>query len=219
MITKIITRSSGRIQHIGENHYKFITEDTFYEFMLNDMQDSKLLTSMLKQYPYNLAQIVSPSNNGSMFSLHIVFFFKSEREVKLNIVLGQKVKRLLIEKKLVRNEKQLEEDVIKNFIMTDGHNECYAYTTGSKEKFENEFIENEVDKKSDASEAQKIQADAETNQTSDTNLRKIKLFGKDYSLLICLIETEGHSYFYAEKVFIKNRNIPPLALKIGYDRL
>ena len=175
--------------------------------MLNDMQDSKLLTSMLKQYPYNLAQIVSSSNNGSMFSLHIVFFYKSEREVKLNIVLGQKVKRLLIEKKLVRNEKQLEEDVIKNFIMTDGHNECYAYTTGSKEKFENEFNENEVDKKSDAPESQNIQADAETNQTPDTNLRKIKLFGKDYSLLICLRETDAHSYFYAEKVFIKNRNI------------
>lgn len=215
LITKIITRRSGRIQHIGENHYKFITEDTFYEFMLNDMQDSKLLTSMLKQYPYNLAQIVSSSNNGSMFSLHIVFFYKSEREVKLNIVLGQKVKRLLIEKKLVRNEKQLEEDVIKNFIMTDGHNECYAYTTGSKEKFENEFNENEVDKKSDAPESQNIQADAETYQTPDTNLRKIKLFGKDYSLLICLRETDAHSYFYAEKVFIKNRNIPPLALKIG----
>ncbi len=217
LIAKIITRNSGRIQHIGENHYKFIAEDTFYEFMLNDMQDSKLLTSMLKQYPYNLAQIVSSSNNGSMFSLHIVFFYKSEREVKLNIVLGQKVKRLLIEKKLVRNEKQLEEDVIKNFIMTDGYNDCYAYTTGSKEKFENDYIENEFDKdkKDETGDEQDSQTVDESNQNSDTNLRKIKLYGKDYSLLICLRETDEHSYFYAEKVFLKNRNIPPLALKLG----
>ena len=47
LITKIITRNSGRIQHIGENHYKFIVEDTFYEFMLNDMQDSRLLSSVV----------------------------------------------------------------------------------------------------------------------------------------------------------------------------
>lgn len=215
LITKIITRRSGRIQHIGENHYKFIAEDTFYEFMLNDMQDSRLLTSMLKQYPYNLAQIVNSSNNESMFSLHIVFFYKSEREGRLNIVLGQKVKQLLIEKKLVRNENQLEEDVIKNFLMTDGHNECYAYTTGSKEKYENDYIENETDKKEKNDDEQDIKADAETNQTLETNLRKIKLYGKDYSLLISLRETDGHSYFYAEKVFTKNRNIPPLALKLG----
>lgn len=217
LITKIITRNSGRIQHIGENHYKFIAEDAFYEFMLNDTQDSRLLTSMLKQYPYNLAQIVNSSNNESMFSLHIVFFFKSEREGKLNIVLGQKVKRLLIERKLVRNEHQLEGDVIKNFIMTDGHNDCYAYTTGSKEKFENDYIENEFDKdkKEEPSGEQGIQTVDESNQNSDTNLRKIKLYGKDYSLLICLRETDEHSYFYAEKVFLKNRNIPPLALKLG----
>ena len=215
LITKIITRRSGRIQHIGENHYKFIAEDTFYEFMLNDMQDSRLLTSMLKQYPYNLAQIVNSSNNESMFSLHIVFFFKSEREGKLNIVLGQKVKQLLIEKKLVRNEKQLEEDVINNFLMTDGHNECYAYTTGSKEKYENDYIENETDKKEKNADEQDTKVDSETNQTLESNLRKIKLYGKDYSLLISLRETDGHSYFYAEKVFTKNRNIPPLALKLG----
>lgn len=215
LINKIITRRSGRIQHIGENHYKFIAEDIFYEFILNDMQDSKLLTSMLKQYPYNLAQIVNSSNNESMFSLHIVFFFKSEREGKLNIVLSQKVKRILIEKKLVHNEQQIEEDVIKNFIMTDGHNECYAYTTGSKEKFEDDYNENEYDKKEEIGDEQDIQAVDESNQTLDTNLRKIKLYGKDYSFLICLRETDEHSYFYAEKVFIKNRNIPPLALKIG----
>ncbi len=41
------------------------------------------------------------------------------------------------------------------------------------------------------------------------------MYGKDYSLLISIRETEDYSYFYAEKVFTKNRNIPPLALKIG----
>ncbi len=142
LIAKKILNDSGRIQHIGENHYKFITKDEYYEFMLLDLQDARLLTSMLKQYPYNLAQIASSSNNDTMFSVHIVFFFKSGREVKLNIVLGQKVKQLLLGKKLVHNEKQLEEDVINNFIMTDGHNDCYAYTTGSSEKYELYYMAN-----------------------------------------------------------------------------
>ena len=34
LIEKKILNDSGRIQHIGENHYKFITQDEYYEFML-----------------------------------------------------------------------------------------------------------------------------------------------------------------------------------------
>ena len=215
LIEKKILNDSGRIQHIGENHYKFITQDEYYEFMLLDLQDARLLTSMLKQYPYNLAQIAYCSNTDSLFSVHIVFFFKCGREVKLNIVLGQKVKHILLDKKLVHNEKQLEEEVIDNFTMTDGHNDCYAYTIGSSEKYNLDYMTNEVDNKEEQVDSSDLQEEIETTQTGEIKLKKIKLYGKDYSLLISIRETEDQSYFYAEKVFTKNRNIPPLALKIG----
>lgn len=44
IIIKNILNDSGRIQHIGENHYKFITENEYYEFSLLDLQDARLLT-------------------------------------------------------------------------------------------------------------------------------------------------------------------------------
>ena len=215
IIAKRILNDSGRIQHIGENHYKFITANEYYEFMILDLQDARLLTSMLKQYPYNLAQISNSSNNQALFSLHIVFFFKSSREAKLNIVLGQKVKQLLLTKKIVHNEKQLEEEVINNFIITDGHNDCYAYTTGSSEKYDLDYMENETENKVEQNDNQSPQEELELPKSGESTLKKIKLYGKDYSLLISLRETDDYSYFYAEKIFTKNRNIPPLAIKIG----
>lgn len=211
LIPKMILHDSGRVQHIGENRFKFITKDEFYEFSVIDTQDARLLTSMLKQYSYNLAQITGSSNNTNTFSVHIVFFYRADREVKLNIVISQKAKLLLIEKKLI-SEKNFEKDLISNFILTDGHNDCYAYTSG---KYRLDALNQDNDNSYEKAENQESSEVSEPGQSDDYNLKSLKLYGKDFSFVVRLKEAEEQDYLYVETVDTKNRNIPALALRLG----
>lgn len=205
LISKKIIGDSGRVRLMEENHYKLVMGDSTYEFSILDRQDACLLSDKMKQYNYNLASVSSISNDSDEFFLHIAFFFDANRETKLNIVLSQKVKDTLKKKHLISKRMELEDSVKENFILSDGTNHCYAYTKG-KYQFTHADEEDELD-----------QPDIQNsgNVENEDEFRSIRLFGRDYSLLIKLRGTAADAFLYAESIDTRNRWIPPLAIRIG----
>lgn len=193
LISKKILEDSGRIQFMGENHYKLIMGENVYEFSVQDEQDSRALADKMKQYAYNLVSISSVANDSDDFFMHVVFFHDAAREERLNIVLSSKVKDTLEKKHLLSKNQSVEERVKENFMLSDGTNCCYAYTRG-KYKF--------------------THCEEEENLDTD-NYQSIRIYGRDYSILVKMKGAGDHTFLCAESVDTLKRDIPPMALRIG----
>ena len=105
LISKKILGYSGRIQLMGDNHYKLIMGESIYEFTIPDLQDSAALSDKMKQYTYNLVYVSSVDNRSDDFFMHVAFFYSATREAKLNIVLSPRVKEILEKKHLISKNK------------------------------------------------------------------------------------------------------------------
>lgn len=206
LISKKILDDSGRIQLMKENHYKLIMRDYTYEFTVLDEQDARMLAEKMKQYTYNLVYVSSVGNDNDEFFLHVTFFYTAKREPKLNIVLSQKVKETLEAKHLVAKKQNFEEGVKENFILSDGTNACYAYTTG-KYKFTHQEDQEE------SAEAYDDAKPAISEENDD--FQSIRIFGKDYSILVKLKGRDEDMFLCAESIDTRNRFVPPMALRIG----
>ena len=223
-ISKKILSDSGRIQLTGNNEYKLLMGDAVYDFTVLDENDSRILSDKLKQYTYNLAYVSANNNDRDEFSLHVAFFYTANREPKLNIVLSEKVKETIEKKHLVSRGQDIENAVRENFLLSDGNNFCYAYTKG-KYRFvyndENKGNSSEVIGNSEKSSGIKVSDENEYIQMekisdrSTEEVSSIRLYGKDYSVLVRLQGEEDDLYLYAESVDTRNRNTPPMALRIG----
>lgn len=216
LISKKILSDSGRIQLMEENHYKLIMGDYTYEFTVLDEQDGRMLADKMKQYTYNLVYVSSVGNENDEFFLHVTFFYTAKRETKLNIVLSQKVKDTLETKHLVAKKQNFEEGVKENFILSDGTNVCYAYTRGKYRFTHNEDVEESEIAEGNASELDEVY-DATKPADSDENdeLQSIRIYGKDYSILVKLKGKNDDMFLCAESIDTRNRFAPPMALRIG----
>lgn len=189
---------SGRVRLTGENRWGLIMRNGVYEFEIADERDVRMLANQMKRCAYNLAYVAAANNDRYEFRLHIVFFYTASRESSLNIILSEKAKGTLKKKHLIQKEHGLEESVRDNFLLFDGVDFCYAYTRG-KYPF---VYEDGEDKK--------IAADL-----SDENAMSIRLYGKDYSMLVRILNSEEGMFLFAESVDISNKKTPPMALRIG----
>lgn len=212
LISKKILGDSGRIQLMGDNHYKLIMGDSIYDFTIPDAQDSAALSDKMKQYPYNLVYVSSIDNRSDDFFMHVAFFHTATREAKLNIVLSPKVKEILEKKHLVSKKKDFEESVKDNFMLSDGTHVCYAYTRG-KYRFTHESDAEEEKNSSDADDD--LMGTSFLKDWEDDEFQSMRIFGKDYSILVKLKGREDDLFLCAETIDTRNRIIPPLALRIG----
>ena len=212
LISKKILGDSGRIQLMGDNHYKLIMGESIYEFTIPDSQDSSALSDKMKQYTYNLVYVSSVDNRSDDFFMHVAFFHSATREAKLNIVLSPKVKEMLEKKHLISKNKDFEESVKDNFMLSDGTHVCYAYTRG-KYKFTHEG--NTEEDKNTTDTTGELMGVSASEKEEDDEFQSIRLFGKDYSILVKLKGKEDDLFLCAESIDIRNRIIPPMALRIG----
>lgn len=216
LISKKILNDSGRIQLIAENHYKLITGNYIYEFTVLEEQDARMLADKMKQYTYNLVYVSSIGNDKDEFFLHIAFFYTAQREAKLNIVLSQKVKDILKSKRLISQKQNYEESVKENFILSDGTNVCYAYTRGKYKFTHNEDFEEYTAAEETIGESGEVyDAAALAAAEEEDEFQRIKLYGKDYSILVKLQGKEDDMFLLAESIDTRNRFVPPMALRIG----
>lgn len=209
----------GRIELRGENFYRLITDRGNYDFSVSDMQDARYLADKMKQCPYNLACVSNQQRGQEIFFLHIVFFFRAERKPHFNIVLGKKVKQTLLDKQHVRVD-TLEDDIQQNFLLSDGTNSCYAVTIGN---YAPNPAEDGMAPAGDNS-ARKPYDENAPEDDSDSYLdfgrpeaerKTIVLYGRDYTFSVKFMGEEENSFFYAESVDTRRRQIPPMALFIG----
>lgn len=213
LISKKILNDSGRIQLMEEKRYKLIVGDYIYEFTVLDEQDARMLADKMKQYTYNLVYVSSIGNDNDEFFLHVTFFYTAKREPRLNIVLSQKVKETLEAKHLVAKNKNYEEGLKENFILSDGTNTCYAYTRG---KYKFTHHEESAASQETADDLDEVYDSAKSAiGEEDDGFQSIRIFGKDYSLLVTLKGRDGDMFLCAESVDTRNRYAPPMALRIG----
>ena len=212
-----ILADQGRIELRGDNFYRMVTERGAFDFSVPDAQDERLFADRMKQCPYNLACISGQQREQDVFFLHIVFFFRADRKPKLNIVLTEKVKRTLIQKRYA-SENSLEGDVQANFLLTDGASSCYAVTIG---KYKPDPAD---DASPPASYAQGDDGEGVPEDEPDVywnfgrtgqEQKTIVLYGRDYSFRVKLAGEAENSFFYADSVDTRMRYVPPMALFIG----
>jgi len=212
-----ILADQGRIELRGDNFYRMVTERGIFDFSVPDAQDERQLADRMKQCPYNLAGVSGQQKGQDVFFLHVAFFFRADRKPKLNIVLSEKVKRMLLQKRHA-NENTLESDVQANFLLTDGTASCYAVTVGKYKP----------DPADGASPATSYVQDDNSEDDSEDELdvyrdfamigqeqKAIVLYGKDYAFRVKLAGENENSFFYADSVDTRMRHIPPMALFIG----
>ncbi len=212
-----ILTDQGRIELRGDNFYRMVTQRGIFDFSVPNTQDERQLAARMKQCPYNLACISGQQKGQDVFFLHIAFFFRADRKPKLNIVLSEKVKRMLIQKHHA-NENTLESDVQANFLLTDGAVSCYAVTIGK-------YKPDPADGISPA--ASYVQDDNSEDDSEDEldvyrdfgmigqEQKAIVLYGRDYAFRVKLAGENETSFFYADSVDTRMRYIPPMALFIG----
>lgn len=221
IITPIIS-VEGTLQAEGVDSFLFITKDGEYPFHFKDDSDARLIMDRMKQNGYNLAY-VSPVRNGSAeFDLHVTFFYTAKIDKKTNVILDEKVKETLKRKGLVsKRSEEFENSIIENFVLFNGTSNCYAYTCGNYQfetlqkndkKAETLSYDDDYDLAEDESD-DSVPTEDETVQ--DVNGRKLKIFGRDYSLSVSRKKIGEDEFLYAEKIDTVNVNIPNLALNIG----
>ena len=212
-----IIADQGRIELRGDNFYRMVTGRGIFDFSVSDNQDERQIADRMKQCPYNLACISGQQKGQDVFFLHIVFFFRADRKPKLNIVLSEKVKLVLLQKHYA-NENTLDCDVQANFLLTDGTDSCYAVTIG---KYKTDFVDSlppDISNVQDDSGENDLED--ELNDYRDLDVvgqeqKAIILYGKDYAFRVKLSGENENSFFYADSVDTKMRYIPPMALFIG----
>lgn len=212
LISKKILGDSGRIQLIGDNHYKLIMGESIYEFTISDSQDSAALSDKMKQYTYNLVYVSSVDNRGDNFFMHVVFFYSVTREIKLNIVLSPRVKEILEEKHLISKKKNFEESIKDNFMLSDGTHICYAYTRG---KYTFPLVGAAEEGKNTTNTTEDLMGASVLENVEDDEFQSIRIFGRDYSIIVKLKGKEDDLFLCAESIDTRNRIIPPMALRIG----
>jgi superfamily I DNA and/or RNA helicase len=215
LIKKKILSDTGRIRLVESNHYELITEQGCYDFSVEDKQDSAVVADKLKQYPYNLVSVSSIGNEKDEFFLHVAFFYNARRQIKLSIVLSEKIKKTLEDKRLLNPKNKLADAVRDNFILSDGTNSCYAYTKGKYRFSQDGEIEcpekpvADVEEMLDRFYVQKDEK-GETRQ-----FQTIKLYGKDYSFIVQIKSGSKDVFLSAESIDVKNQFSPPMAIIIG----
>lgn len=222
-IKKKILSDKGRIRLVGQNHYEMLTKDGIYKFFIADNADEKLICDNIRQGKNNIAQAIMTSNDSNVFFLHVVFFHNTTHEGKWNIVLSDTVKNKINEKKLTRKGRIWEDEIKENFCLFDGNNFCFAYTIGKYD-----FSDENVNEKIPVQTGNYIESDNKKdfeknneeyinikNTSINEDIKNIKIYGRDYSLLIRMQGSEGKEFLYAEKIDIHNNNIPSMILGIG----
>lgn len=214
LISKKILGDSGRVQMMGDNRFKLIMGDSVYEFTIPDGQDSRALQDKMKQYAYNLAYVSAVNKDSDDFFMHVAFFHEAAREAKLNIVLSPKVKETLEKKHLVLRRHSLEEGVKENFMLSDGTNVCYAYTRGKYRFTHNDGTSMEEEDRPEQDDEEMIAIPDDAKEDGD-GFRSIRIYGKDYSILVKMKGKGEDMFLCAESIDTRNRFIPPMALRIG----
>lgn len=221
IITPIIS-VEGTLQVEGVDSFSFVAKDGVYPFSFKDDSDARLIMDHMKQNGYNLAY-VNPLKNGSAeFDLHITFFYTAKIDKKTNVILSEKVKETLKRKRLVSNKpEEFENSIIENFVLFNGTSNCYAYTSGN---YQNEVSQenNKKEELTSPDENSDLEDDENANNfpmadesIQDVNGKKLKIYGRDYSLSVSRKIIGEDEFLYADKIDIANAHIPNLALNIG----
>lgn len=210
-IKQHILSDKGRIELSGDKEYKFISKESVFDFIIVNESDSKIISDFIQRHYYSLAQIEIVSNDKTVFFLHVSFFYSVQRMGKLNIILNDGLKEKLIEKNLVNKNLDVYKQIVENFILTDGNNDCFAYTAGNYYK-DNEKKDSAEDKENSLVENEESSLKNEKKQET----KSIKIYGSDYALQITISGNEFEENLIAEKIDFSKRKVPRMAMAIGW---
>lgn len=222
-----IVSVEGTLDAKGIDSFVFKAADRQYSFQFRDASDARMILDYMQQNRYNLAYISPLKNGAAEFDLHVAFFYAAKIDKKTNVILSEKVKEILRRKRLASaREETFEESVRQNFVLNSGTSDCYAYTSGNYKSEDNRTGDKKREAEplagpTDDGSAGGEDYDADENLASaqeaiqDVEGKKLKIFGRDYSLSVCQKRMGEDAFLYAYGVDTENTNIPNLALNLG----
>ncbi len=211
-------KGSGRVEYVSDNQFKLIcninNELRVIPFSIKDVNIAKIIANRIYKKHYNICSFdtVGKEENKTFF-LHITFFYSVLTDNICNIVLSEKVKQSLVEKKKIRDMPGYEMFIAANFQIKTESNYVFAFTNGF---YENESVAEDVlSLISDGRNINDSEDEFDESTTLQSNLKKLKglkIYGRDYNLCISIKSDSNGDYFSADAVDYYNREIPSLSL-------
>lgn len=213
----------GNVSLSASNYFSFRSSSGSTHFSVNNELDAQNLTELIAYFASNIAAMIPKSKDGC-FTLHIVFFYMSDRNCDLDIGISDEVRKHLFKKNLVSNKKELYQEIAANFNLKDGAssteviNPCFAYAIEPFKRPKRSYTDNKsAFEQSDKDELKTIEdyiAKASTISDISDGQNVLVLYGKKYALKCKLIGNEKQRLF-AYEIDTKQWNIPPLRLRYG----
>lgn len=222
----------GSIQTEGLNRYKFLAGDVIASFQLTEDREAELFSDSMAGVPYNLAYVESVDMGEGTFSLSVLKFYDCAAVSGMEIFVPNDLLDQLEEKKLIRSASggDVADDMRENFLMEVAGDPYFAYTMGSGSLYKRyKKKKTNAAPASDSEEEKAVlkkEAEAEesldelTRELMDMDAkecagRKIRLYGKRYSLLVEVRRNEEYAFLCAVSLSTGLQRKIPLKLYKG----
>lgn len=210
LVSPLSIKGSGKLEFITGNQFKLYGvvngELKIINLEIVDSVKVKLLLQHMLKKEFNICYFETIGAKSTTLFLHIAFFYSVTREKICNVILSDKVKKSLVEKKMCREGENFENDIFRNFNLESELGDSFAFTNGF-------YDFDEIDRESEVKD-EKLTLEDDTSEYDDpeyveSNLVKdkgIKIYGKEYNLCITIQHDSIGDYFYAEAVDYKKTN-------------
>lgn len=210
-------KGSGKIEYTSQNQFKLfgkIDDDIkIFSFSVLDQVKLSLLIQHLQKKQFNICFFETVGSSSTTFFLHVAFFYSVIRDTSCNIILSEKVKKSLFEKRKIRALDNFENDIFRNFNIESDNDYAFAYTNGFY-NFEDDNSSIDTGMSSDEELIDDEFADPDYASEKINKTKGLKIFGKEYNLCVSIKQDSQGDYFYAEAVDYNKKVIPSLSIWI-----
>ena len=212
-------KGCGRIEFIIGRQFKLYgivnKELKIIDLEIVDLHKTKFLIQHMLKKEFNICYFETIGTESTTLFLHVAFFHSVTREKICNIILSEKVKKSLVERRMCREGEHFEKDIFWNFNLESDLENSFAFTNGF-------YDFDEIERKIEVNDIESISEDDTEEFDDPVYIEKkiikekgVKIYGRDYNLCVSIKHDSNGSYFFAESVDYNKKTIPSLFIWIG----
>lgn len=212
-------KGCGRIEFITGRQFKLYgivnKELKIIDLEIVDLHKTKFLIQHMLKKEFNICYFETIGTESTTLFLHVAFFHSVTREKICNIILSEKVKKSLVERRMCREGEHFEKDIFWNFNLESDLENSFAFTNGF-------YDFDEIERKIEVNDIESISEDDTEEFDDPVYIEKkiikekgVKIYGRDYNLCVSIKHDSNGSYFFAESVDYNKKTIPSLFIWIG----
>ena len=199
--TSVPKSAQGIISCKNDKEYIFINRDLVVSFSFQDAEYKTQIADLLMRGYVNVAKVISVKNE--LFTLAVLFFPTSRQMGKLQIIITEHVRSILMTKRLLNSNMQVFDALTDNFCFDNGRDDSFVFSTGKSDDLMSDE-EEDTAKETDDNLTKEGKQDPEEQGSVDGTMR---IYGHRFDLLIRLESIGEQTRVIAYKVvFQKHYN-------------